>query len=156
FALGLAARAHARLGHRGAAAAALQQAIALTEHDGSREEYGTVLGSAGAALLLLEESDAAATVLAAAEHVLGAEFLYLSLGVEPRQIDGRLRARLRGAAPPRAGAPPHAEPRPPPPPARGPRGPATAPPPRPPISLTCRPSAACSSSSASPASAAAC
>src|SRR5262249_16195122 len=41
FALGLAARAHARLGHRGAAAAALQQAIALTEHDGSREEYGT-------------------------------------------------------------------------------------------------------------------
>jgi hypothetical protein len=68
--------------------------VALTEHDGSREEYGTVLGSVGAALLLLDESDAAATVLAAAEPVLGPEFLYLSLGVEQQQIADRLRDRL--------------------------------------------------------------
>jgi hypothetical protein len=94
FALGLIARAHARLGHADASARALQQAVALTEHDGSREEYGTVLGSVGAALLLLDESEAAATVLAAAEQVLGAEFLYLSLGVERGQIDDRLRDRL--------------------------------------------------------------
>ena len=83
-----------RLGHAEATANTLRQAIALTEHDGSREEYGTVVGSVGAALMLLEESDAAATVLAAAEQVLGAEFLYLSLGVQQRQIDDRLRDRL--------------------------------------------------------------
>ena len=94
FALGLLARAHARLGHAHGAAHALQRAIALTERDGSREEYGTVLGSVGAALLLLERSEAAATVLAAAEQVLVAEFLYLSLGVEQQQINDRLRDRL--------------------------------------------------------------
>jgi tetratricopeptide (TPR) repeat protein len=94
FALGLAARAHARLGHAAESARALEQAMALTEHDGSREEYGTVLGSVGAALLLLERSDAAATMLAAAENVLGVQFLYLSLGVEQQQIDDRLRDRL--------------------------------------------------------------
>ena len=76
------------------AADALLQAIALTQDDGSQEEYGTVLGSVGAALLLLEQSEAAATVLAAAEQILVAEFLYLSLGVEQQQIDDRLRDRL--------------------------------------------------------------
>ena len=53
-----------------------------------------MLGSVGAALLLLEQSEAAATVLAAAEQILGAEFLYLSLGVEQQQIDDRLLDRL--------------------------------------------------------------
>ena len=94
FALGLVARAHARLGHAEGAAKALQQAIALTEHDGSREEWGTILGSVGAAMLLLEQSEDAAIVLAAAEEVLVAEYLYLSLGVEQQQIDDRLRDRL--------------------------------------------------------------
>jgi hypothetical protein len=94
FALGLSARAHARLGHADDAANALLQAISLTRDDGSQEEYGTVLGSVGAALLLLEQSEAAATVLAAAEQILVAEFLYLSLGVEQQQIDDRLRDRL--------------------------------------------------------------
>jgi hypothetical protein len=94
FALGLAARAHARLGDVDGAANALLAAIALTQDDGSQEEYGTVLGSVGAALLLLEQSEAAATVLAAAEQILVAEFLYLSLGVEQQQIDDRLRDRL--------------------------------------------------------------
>jgi predicted ATPase len=94
FALGLSARAHARLGHAGAAARAMQEVMEATADDGSREEYGTALGSVGAALLLLEQSEAAATVLAAAEQVLGAEFLYLSLGVEQQQIDDRLRHRL--------------------------------------------------------------
>jgi hypothetical protein len=94
FALGLSARAHARLGHAGAAARAMQQVVEVTADDGSREEYGTALGSVGAALLLLEQSEPAAIVLAAAEQVLSAEFLYLSLGVEQQQIDERLRDRL--------------------------------------------------------------
>ena len=94
FALGLAGRARARLGDGPGAAEALRQAIALTADEGSREEYGTALGSVGAALLLLEQSEPAATILAAAEHVLVPEYLYLSLGVEPAQIDERLRDRL--------------------------------------------------------------
>ena len=86
----------------------LQRAVEITADDGSREEYGTVLGSVGAALLLLEESDAAATMLAAAERVLDGPFLYLGLGVEKHTIDARLidrlgpsafqRARARGEA----------------------------------------------------------
>jgi len=94
FALGLSARAHARLGHAGPAARAMQRVMEATADDGSREEYGTALGSVGAALLLLEQSDAAATVLAAAEQVLAADYLYLSLGVEQQQIGDRLRDRL--------------------------------------------------------------
>jgi tetratricopeptide (TPR) repeat protein len=97
FALGLSARAHARLGHTEAAVRAMRQVMDVTADDGSREEYGTALGSVGAALLLLEQSEAAAVVLAAAEQVLGAEFLYLSLGVEQQQIDDRLRDRLGDA-----------------------------------------------------------
>ena len=98
FALGLLGRARARLGDRAGAAAALEQAIALTADDASREEYGTALGSVGAALLLLHESEAAATVLAAAERVLDAPFLYLGLSVEKQQIDAVLRERLGEAA----------------------------------------------------------
>jgi hypothetical protein len=94
FALGLAGRARARLGDRVGTADALQQAVELTADDGSREEYGTVLGSVGAALLLLEASEPAATMLAAAERVLAAPFLYLGLGVEKHTIDDRLIDRL--------------------------------------------------------------
>jgi tetratricopeptide (TPR) repeat protein len=94
FSLGLLGRARARLGDRAGTASALQQAVALTADDGSREEYGTVLGSVGAALLLLEEPDGAATMLTAAERVLDAPFLYLGLGVEKHTIDDRLIHRL--------------------------------------------------------------
>jgi hypothetical protein len=45
-------------------------------------------------MLLLEQSEGAAIVLAAAEEVLVAEYLYLSLGVEQQQINDRLRDRL--------------------------------------------------------------
>jgi hypothetical protein len=90
YALSLSARAHARLGDGADAAANLEQALALASEFGSREEYGTVFGSVGVALLLLEHSEAAATVLAAAEQVYGPTFLYMGMGVARDVIIARL------------------------------------------------------------------